>query len=58
MEGLVESTEQPVENLCTACFTGSYPVPIPQPDLLGRQVTDLSDGLTDGADLDEGAVTP
>ena len=47
MEGLVESTEQPVENLCTACFTGSYPVPVPQADPLGRSAPDLPDGLVD-----------
>ena len=27
--GMVAATEQPSENLCTACFTGTYPVELP-----------------------------
>jgi amidophosphoribosyltransferase len=34
-EGLIEATHVPAEKLCTACFTGHYPIAIP---------TDLSDG--------------
>ena len=34
-EGLIEATHIPAEKLCTACFTGKYPIAIP---------TDLSDG--------------
>jgi len=34
-EGLIEATHVPAEKLCTACFTGQYPIAIP---------TDLSDG--------------
>lgn len=29
LEGMVRATEQPMNALCTACFTGEYPVPIP-----------------------------
>jgi amidophosphoribosyltransferase len=30
----------PVERLCTACFTGTYPIeiPDPDPDLIGKHV--------------------
>ncbi len=28
LEGMIEATEQPASQLCAACFTGSYPVPI------------------------------
>ncbi|GAA1740807.1 amidophosphoribosyltransferase [Rothia terrae] len=28
-DGMIAATEQPRENLCTACFTGKYPVEIP-----------------------------
>lgn len=28
-DGMIAATEQPPENLCTACFTGKYPVEIP-----------------------------
>jgi amidophosphoribosyltransferase len=34
-EGLIEATHVPGEKLCTACFTGQYPIKIP---------TDLSEG--------------
>ncbi len=29
LEGMIESTKQPAENLCMACFTGEYPMPVP-----------------------------
>jgi len=35
MEGLIAATTIAEENLCTACFTGQYPIEIP---------TDLSAG--------------
>lgn len=28
LEGMIEATQQPLEELCTACFTGKYPVDI------------------------------
>ncbi len=28
LEGMIEATEQPSSRLCTACFTGSYPIPV------------------------------
>ncbi|MEU4207083.1 amidophosphoribosyltransferase [Rothia terrae] len=28
-DGMIAATEQPRENLCTACFTGKYPVEVP-----------------------------
>jgi amidophosphoribosyltransferase len=36
-EGLIEATKVASHKLCTACFSGSYPIPIPQ---------DLSEGKT------------
>ena len=36
MEALVASSEQPRNRLCTACFTGEYPIPIP--DQVGKHV--------------------
>ena len=35
--GLIEATKTPENKLCTACFSGKYPIPIPQ---------DLSEGKT------------
>jgi amidophosphoribosyltransferase len=34
--GMVEATRQPTERLCTACFTGRYPVPLPEAGQLGK----------------------
>ncbi len=31
LEAMVKATEQPEERLCTACFTGKYPLPITEP---------------------------
>jgi amidophosphoribosyltransferase len=28
-DGMLESTMQPTENFCSACFTGDYPIEIP-----------------------------
>ena len=36
LEGMVEATEQPRSQLCTACFTGQYPVPLPDIARLGK----------------------
>src|SRR5699024_1699048 len=30
-EGMIAATEQPEEALCTACFSGKYPVALPEP---------------------------
>ena len=40
-EGMVEATDQPRDRLCTACFTGSYPVPLPEDGRLGKGVLEL-----------------
>ena len=36
LDGLIAATEQPKNRLCTACFTGDYPIPIP--DQVGKHV--------------------
>jgi len=38
LEQLVEATTVPRERLCTACFTGEYPIPLPEPELLGKHL--------------------
>lgn len=40
-EGMIAATHQAPERLCTACFTGSYPVPLPAEDKLGKDVLEL-----------------
>lgn len=36
--GLVAASGQPRENLCTACFTGNYPIELPTADPIGKHV--------------------
>jgi amidophosphoribosyltransferase len=37
-EGMIQASEQKEENLCTACFTGSYPIELPTADRLGKNL--------------------
>lgn len=30
-QGMLEATQEDTEGFCTACFTGNYPIPIPEP---------------------------
>ncbi len=43
--GMVAATERPADKLCTACFTGIYPVPLPDVDRLGKHVLETLPGL-------------
>ena len=38
LEELVEATTVPAERLCTACFTGTYPIALPEPEALGKHL--------------------
>jgi len=35
-DSMVEATGQPRQRLCTACFTGDYPIELPESSLLGQ----------------------
>jgi amidophosphoribosyltransferase len=37
-DGMINATEQPRERLCTACFTGVYPIELPSSDRLGKNL--------------------
>src|SRR5215203_5040755 len=37
-QGLIAATEQPANRLCTACFTGRYPIPLGEPEVLGKHI--------------------
>ncbi len=37
-EGMIAATGQEERNLCTACFTGSYPIELPTADRLGKNL--------------------
>src|SRR5918911_711977 len=44
LDAMVEATRQGRDRLCTACFTGEYPVPLPSPDLLGKHALETPPG--------------
>jgi amidophosphoribosyltransferase len=35
---MIAATEQPANRLCSACFTGEYPIPLGEPEVLGKHV--------------------
>ncbi|KNX38286.1 amidophosphoribosyltransferase [Luteipulveratus halotolerans] len=37
-EGMIAATEQPESQLCRACFTGSYPIELPEDGHIGKHV--------------------
>jgi amidophosphoribosyltransferase len=59
LDGLIGASEQPADSLCTACFSGSYPVALPDPARRGKELLEL--GSLDPADdpvLEELALEP
>ncbi len=42
LEGMVDATAQPAERLCAACFTGTYPIELPDESLLGKHLLEVS----------------
>lgn len=42
LDGMVASTGQDRSSLCTACFTGDYPVELPDESLLGKHLLEAS----------------
>ncbi len=41
-QGLIAATEQPANRLCTACFTGQYPIPLGESEVLGKHILEGS----------------
>ncbi|MGO2655125.1 MAG: amidophosphoribosyltransferase [Pseudoclavibacter sp.] len=37
-DGMIEASQQPESELCTACFTGQYPIELPSDDELGKDL--------------------
>jgi amidophosphoribosyltransferase len=37
-EGMIQASEQKESELCTACFTGTYPIELPTADRLGKNL--------------------
>ena len=42
LEGMVDATAQPTDRLCKACFTGEYPIELPDESLLGKHLLEAS----------------
>ncbi|GAB4013899.1 amidophosphoribosyltransferase [Nocardioides ultimimeridianus] len=42
LDGMVDATDQTKDSLCTACFTGEYPIPLPDESLLGKHLLEVS----------------
>jgi amidophosphoribosyltransferase len=56
---MIEATQQPRERLCTACFTGDYPIRIPESAQLGRHAVDTLPGFgADDAEIAAAATRP
>ncbi|HEY0216913.1 MAG TPA: phosphoribosyltransferase family protein, partial [Cellulomonas sp.] len=43
MESMIAATEQPASQLCTACFSGTYPIELPPADRLGKHLLEQSE---------------
>ncbi|BBH17230.1 amidophosphoribosyltransferase [Nocardioides baekrokdamisoli] len=42
LEGMVGATHQPTESLCKACFTGEYPIELPESSQLGKHLLEMT----------------
>lgn len=40
LDQLIEATTVPKDKLCRACFDGVYPVPVPEPEVIGKHLLD------------------
>ena len=43
-DGMMAATEQPAKNMCTACFTGKYPIELPSEERRGKSLFDAEEG--------------
>ncbi|MDT7712438.1 MAG: amidophosphoribosyltransferase, partial [Pseudonocardiales bacterium] len=58
LEGLIAASEQPASRLCTACFDGQYPIPLPAEELIGKHLLEDLDGVQRGIGGDAEPVLP
>ncbi|MBV8543056.1 MAG: amidophosphoribosyltransferase [Pseudonocardiales bacterium] len=45
LEGLIAASEQPASRLCTACFDGRYPIPLPPGESIGKHLLEDLDAV-------------
>jgi amidophosphoribosyltransferase len=58
LEGLIAASEQPASRLCTACFDGRYPIPLPPEEFIGKHLLEDLDGVQRGIGGDAEPVLP
>ena len=51
---MVAATEQPSDQLCTACFSGTYPLELPDSSRLGKNLFETLPLDVDGVTLGVG----
>jgi amidophosphoribosyltransferase len=51
LEGLIAASEQPASRLCTACFDGRYPIPLPPGESIGKHLLEDLDAVAPVASL-------
>ncbi len=49
LDGLVAAAEQPKTRLCTACFSGEYPIELPEDALIGKHLLESLDAVNGAA---------
>jgi amidophosphoribosyltransferase len=42
LDGMIRATRQPADRLCQACFTGEYPIELPDERLLGKHLLETT----------------
>ena len=42
LQGMIDATGQQADHLCQACFTGEYPIPLPDESRLGKHLLEQS----------------
>ena len=54
--GMIAATHQPASELCTACFSGRYPIELPSDDRLGKDLLEQAELPLDAPDSDFGPM--
>jgi amidophosphoribosyltransferase len=52
IDGMIEATTIPKQNLCRACFDGEYPMELPDPELLGKHLLEAETEAPSHTDAD------
>ncbi|MHB8452590.1 MAG: amidophosphoribosyltransferase, partial [Mycobacteriales bacterium] len=58
LAGLVAASGQRPDRLCAACFTGTYPIPLPAPEEIGKHVLETIERVVTGEFGGDPALEP